>query len=78
MATKTATRRQWIKHDGKLCLDGYPVHIRQNPPAHNFPYTLVWNGRESPAYCTLAMAMRDGERRADELDMFIVGGGSGG
>lgn len=63
-------RSQWLKSaDGALCLDGYPIRIRQNA-GDKPPFTLECDGRAPMAYWTLKSAQQDAKRLRDELDAF--------
>ena len=62
--------RRFIRSDGKLCLEGYPIRIIL-PGPNDRPYGLEHDGRETHAYETLAVAKRDAERQADEIDEFV-------
>ncbi len=64
------TKRRWVKHNGKLCLEGYPIRIIR-PGPNGRAFGLEHDGRTTLAYETLAMPKLDTKRQADEIDEFV-------
>lgn len=67
------SKRQWIRHCGKLCLEGYPIRIVQPGPISGAPFGLEQDSRATASFWTLAVAQLVAVNRADEIDQFTGG-----